>query len=74
MARLNPAWIIGKTVARVHMRPTVEGDNAYEKRTLHDPLIVFADGSAIAFVAEENPTGGDYGVDVVYIKQVREGM
>jgi hypothetical protein len=63
MSNFNPRYIIGKTVARVEMRPNLARDFGREK--YHDPVITFTDGSAIMFYTEETDRG-EYGTGITY--------
>lgn len=69
MSGFNPRWIIGKTVARVEMRPFDAG-NQGRGETAHDPHIYFTDGSQIWFLTEETETG-EYGTEIIYRKAER---
>jgi hypothetical protein len=63
---MNPQWLIGKTIARVDMRPFDASDGkSRKKRTAHNPVITFTDGSAIEFSTEETETG-EYGTSINY--------
>lgn len=35
---------------------------------MHDPIIIFDDGSRLVFIAEEHPDGAFYGVCALLIK------
>jgi hypothetical protein len=54
----------GKVVDRVDWRPFDDGRGGIA----HDPLIIFTDGSALAFMTQETDVG-DYGVLPVYQKK-----
>jgi hypothetical protein len=61
---INPKWLIGKTIAKVEMRPFNSRDNG-EKGTAHDPHITFTDGSRIWFTTQETEVG-EYGTCISY--------
>jgi len=66
---MNPRHLVGKTIARVDMNARKVLDNGGPRYVLmHFPVIHFTDGSALAFHAEENPDGDDYGTKFLYVK------
>lgn len=66
MTGFNAKWIVGKTVAKVEMRPFLARPDV-SREMAHDPRITFTDGSAITFTTEETETG-EYGVSIDYWK------
>lgn len=69
MARVSNAtankWLRHKVISSVKMRSFDDGRG----RLAYDPIIYFADGSAIEFVTME--TEGNYGTAIVYHKATR---
>lgn len=68
----NPKWIIGKTIAKVDMRPFEAGEYA-RMSTAHDPIITFTDGSRIWFTTEETEVGA-YGTAIGYAPGKRRAI
>jgi hypothetical protein len=66
MSSFHPNWIVGKTIAHVIMNAVNEAKSG--GGPMHDPLIVFTDGSSITFHTEESNDGSCYGTDIVYRK------
>jgi len=63
MARtFNTQWVIGKTVAKVELNTWRDQYGAH-----HDPVIVFTDGSMLAFGVSETESGDGYGVQPIYV-------
>lgn len=60
----NPKWIVGKTIAKVDMRPFEAGEPT-RMGMAHDPIIIFTDGSHIWFTTEETEVG-EYGTSISY--------
>ena len=57
----------GKTIRCVRLNTTrVKYEDGSPGGTMHEPEIVLTDGTVIRFMAQENPGGGDYGVDIIW--------
>lgn len=59
--------VIGRTIVAIELDATWEGEGRWRRR-MHRPTIILDDGSALRFVVEEHPDGGEYGVDIVHRK------
>lgn len=70
MAKLNPAWIVGRTIAAVEMNAARVPDGP-GYRTMHNPTVTLDNGAKLFFLTEEDPNGGEYGVDIGYVPPPR---
>lgn len=56
--------LVGRKIVAVDLDPSWEG-TGLNRVLMHNPTIRLDDGSYLRFVVEENPDGGEYGVDIV---------
>ena len=55
--------LMGRRIVGFDAGTWVAGDR--DRTRMHDPTIKLDDGSFLRFMAEENPSGGEYGVMVL---------
>lgn len=63
----NPKWVRGRTIVDVIMNTTTIREGALSMQ-MHNPCFVLDNGAEIVFMAEEDPEGGEYGVQPIYRK------
>ena len=55
--------LVGRTIVRAE--PNSGVDEKSESDWMHDWVLTLDDGSQLAFVVEEHPDGGEYGIQIV---------
>lgn len=66
MRGFNPNWIVGRRIVHVDMG-ACKVPYGPSTLTMHDPTITLDNGVRLRFLTEENPHGGEYGVNIIYI-------